>query len=167
MRSLTRPTDCRGRKTAPWIWPAGMLRFCYMRGIENGRQFESKAEILDPHHFYAAYVFDGAEKHQQDIQALIEQAQQLGYPLRYWWLSSAMDLQGDTDRLIVCVHHPSHSEDAGMDLYDALNRQQVCWDELDSAVVEEYGYLGHPVKSLEDINYPEGNHLFPDIKNEY
>ena len=154
-------------KATPWIWPAGMLRFCYMGGIENGRQFESKAETLDPHHFYAAYVFDGAEAHQQDIQVLIEQAQQLEYPLRYWWLSNAMDLQGSPDRLIVCVHHPSHSEDAGMDLYNALNRKEVRWDELDSAVVEEYGYLGHPVKSLVDINYPEGYQLFPDIKNEY
>jgi hypothetical protein len=55
-----------------------------------------------------------------------------------FWLSDAMDLQGSHDRLIVCVHYPSHSESAGMDLYNVLKEKGVIWDELDSAVVEEY-----------------------------
>ena len=50
-----------------------------------------------------------------------EQARRFGYPVRYWWLSEAVDLQGFPDRLIVCAHHPSRDEDAGMDLYDALD----------------------------------------------
>jgi len=68
----------------------------------------------------------------------------LGYPVRYWWISDAMELQGFPDRLIVCVHHPSTSEDAGMDLYDALKEKGVTWDDLEAAVVDEYRYLGNP-----------------------
>jgi len=45
-------------------------------------------EDLDPRHFYAAYVFDQAHERKDDIKTLVEQAQQLGYPIRYWWLSS-------------------------------------------------------------------------------
>jgi hypothetical protein len=72
------------------------------RQPENSREPD-----LDPRHFYAAYVFDQAHKRQEDITTLVEQAQDLGYPVRYWWLSEAMDLEGCPDRLIVCVHHPS------------------------------------------------------------
>jgi len=136
-----------------------------MGGIENqpqrGRKTEA-AEILDPHHFYAAYVFERAEEHQKDIRTLIEQAQRLGYSLRYWWLSDAMDLQGYPDRLIVCVHHPSASEDAGIDLYEALKEKVITWDELDSAVVEEYASLGRRVTRLGELSDPRGQQLFPD-----
>ena len=55
--------------------------------------------------------------------------------MRYWWLSDAMELQGYPDRLIVCVHHPSSSEDAGMDLYEALVSQGITWNDLEAAAV--------------------------------
>jgi hypothetical protein len=79
-----------------------------------------------------------------------------------FWLSDAMDLQGSPDRLIVCVHHPSHSENAGLDLYDALKEKGIYWDELDSAVVEEYVYYGKHLNSSDDLNYPHGRRIFPD-----
>jgi hypothetical protein len=146
-----------------------MIGSCPMGGLETrplpGKMVEI-AEVMNPRHFYAAYIFDQAETHQQDIQAVIEQAHQLGYPLRYWWLSDAMDLQGSPDRLIVCVHHPLHSENAGMDLYDALKEKGVNWDELDSAAVEEYVYYGKPVHSSVELNYPNGRRIFNDAQTE-
>ena len=42
----------------------------------------SISEDLDPHHFYAAYVFDDAVTRQRDIAVLIHEAQQLGYLVR-------------------------------------------------------------------------------------
>ncbi|MDR3577953.1 MAG: hypothetical protein P4L50_29155 [Anaerolineaceae bacterium] len=137
-----------------------------MGGLETQPRYGKKEEILDPHHFYAAYVFDQAEAHRQDILTLIEQAQRLGYPLRYWWLSDAMDLQGSPDRLIVCIHHPSTAEDAGCDLYDALKEKGVYWDELDSAVVEEYVDYGKPLDSPGDLSDPDGRRIFPDTKTD-
>jgi hypothetical protein len=120
-----------------------------------------EAEFFDPRHFYDAYIFDAADEREQDIQALIEQAKGLGYPLRYWWLSDGMELQGFPDRLIVCVHHPSSSEDAGLDLYDALKERDVAWNDLEAAVVEEYRYLGKPVEGLNDLRSSHGDRLFP------
>lgn len=120
-----------------------------------------EAEILDPHHFYAAYIFDQSETREKDITTLLEQSQQLGYPVRYWWLSDAMELQGFPDRLIVCVHHPSAAEDAGMDLYETLKEKEVSWNELKAAVVDEYRYLGKPAEELGDLRSPFGNWLFP------
>jgi hypothetical protein len=137
-----------------------------MGGLENQPRNGKEMEIMDPRHFYAAYVFDQAETHQQDILMLYAQAQHLGYPLRYWWLSDAMDLQGSPDLLIVCVHHPSHSENAGLDLYDVLKEKGVNWDELDSAVVEEYVYYGKPLDSAGDLSDPNGRRIFPDAKTE-
>ena len=67
-------------------------------------------ENLDPRHFYAAYVFDDAATRQRDVAVLIHEAQQLGYPVRYWWLSEAMELQGSPDRLIVCLPNSSWPE---------------------------------------------------------
>ena len=72
----------------------------------EGMGEQSSNEYLDPHHFYAAYVFDDAATRQRDVAVLIHEAQQPGYPVRYWWLSEAMELQGSPDRLSVCVHHP-------------------------------------------------------------
>ena len=92
--------------------------------------------------------------------SIVDQADQLGYPMRYWWLSQVMNLQGSPDRLIVCVHHPSSTENAGMDLYDSLANQQVNWDDLDSAAMEEYCVSGKPVTGLEDICLPGGQPLF-------
>lgn len=122
---------------------------------------QPESEILDLHHFYAAYVFDRANEREPDIHALIDQAQDLGYPIRHWWLSDAMLLQGSPDRLIVCIHHPSQSEDAGIDLYDALKEKGIRWDDLEAAVVEEYRSLGRPVEDLEDIRSATGDILFP------
>ena len=123
-----------------------------------------EGEVFDPHHFYAAYIFDKAENRRVDVNTLIEHALRLGYPVRYWWLSDAMDLQGYPDRLIVCVHHPSRSEDAGMDLYKALRAAQVEWDDLDAAALEEYSGFGRPVDNISKVALPGGNPLFPEGK---
>jgi hypothetical protein len=123
-------------------------------------------EDLDPRHFYAAYVFDQAHEREDDIAALVEQAQQLGYPARYWWLSQAMELQGSPDRLIVCIHHPSVSEDAGMDLYETLGEHQVTWDGLEAAAVDEYRLLGRPVEGPDVICMRDGTPLFPSTTQE-
>jgi hypothetical protein len=122
---------------------------------------QGEVEILNPHHFYAAYIFDQASERESDIRSLIDEAKGLGYPVRHWWLSDAMDLQGCPDRLIVCIHHPSGLENAGMDLYDALRENDVKWDDLEAAVVEEYSSLGKQVESLIDLRAADGNRLFP------
>jgi hypothetical protein len=111
-------------------------------------------------HFYAAYIFDQAETHREDINTLIDEAQHLGYPVRYWWLSQAIDIQNSPDRLIVCVHHPSNDENAGMDLYAALQARQVSYDELDSAILDEYLFLGRRAADIEKIKRPDGFQLF-------
>ena len=112
----------------------------------------SSNENLDPHHFYAAYVFDDAATHRRDVAVLVHEAQQLGYPVRYWWLSEAMDLQDAPDRLIVCVHHPSLGENAGMDLYNTLRqaaqKHKTAWDDLEAAQVDEYREFGKIVTSI-------------------
>ena len=81
----------------------------------------------------------------RDVAVLIYQAQQLGCPVRYWWLSEAVELRDAPDRLIMCVHRPSLGEDAGMDLYNSLRqaarKHKVTWDDLDTAHVEEYRHL--------------------------
>lgn len=145
-----------------------MLPSQHMGDIERQPAFtdQPEDEVLDPHHFYAAYVFDRANEREHDIRALIDQAQALDYPLRYWWLSDAMDSQGSPDRLIVCVHHPPSSEKAGMDLYDALKEKEIAWDDLEAAVMDEYQYLGKPLESLGDFRLPYGNWLFPNAARE-
>ncbi|MFC2054335.1 hypothetical protein ACFLV7_08575 [Chloroflexota bacterium] len=141
-----------------------------MGGIERQttHRIEKKPniEILDPRHFYAAYIFDQANEREEDIGAVIQEAKHFGYLVRYWWLSDAMELQGSPDRLIICVHHPSDSEDAGINLYDALKEKDVTWDDLESAVVDEYRYLGNPVQELGDFCSPYGNWLFPQAVTE-
>jgi hypothetical protein len=121
---------------------------------------DQSGENLDPRHFYAAYVFDWADTRVDDITMLLKQAHQFGYPVRCWWLSQVMNLQGSPDRLIVCVHHPSSTENAGMDLYDSLTNQQVTWDDLDAAAMEEYCTFGKPVSVIEDIRLPGDQPLF-------
>ncbi|MBN1814477.1 MAG: hypothetical protein JXA14_21735 [Anaerolineae bacterium] len=118
-------------------------------------------EDLNPRHFYAAYVFHKAHERQSDVAALVEQARELGYPVRYWWLSEAMHLGGGSDRLIVCVHHPSWDADAGMDLYNALRRQGVDWNALEAAAFSEYLCLGKPIKGPKAICKPDRTPLFP------
>ncbi len=123
--------------------------------------FQELGEDLNPRHFYAAYIYDEAETHKEDVATLIEQAQELEYPVRFWWLSDAVDLQGFPDRLIVCVHHPSMTEDAGMDLYEALKEKEVSWHELEAAGVNEYTLLGQPIEELDSIIRPDGSPLYP------
>ncbi len=122
-------------------------------------------ENLDPHHFYAAYVFDNAGDRRRDLTVLIDQANRLGYPVRYWWLSEAMEIEDSPDRLIVCVHHPSLAEDAGMDLYETLRqgavKHEVAWDDLEAAAVDEYRQYGKFVKDPDHILEPDGYPLFP------
>lgn len=121
---------------------------------------ESTQEILDPRHFYAAYIFNQAEAH--SLNQVVEKSVQLGYLVRYWWLSEAMDLQGSEDRLIICVHHPSDSEEAGSDLYEALREENVIWDDFEAATVEEYGRYGKPVEKSAHLQSPDRHYLFPD-----
>ena len=113
-----------------------------------------------------AAVFDQADERKDDIAALIEQAQHLGYPVRYWWLSETMALQGHPDRLIVCVHHPSSDSDAGMDLYETLKERQVTWDGLEAAAVGEYCYLGKPLEGPEIMCRRDGTPLFAPASGE-
>jgi len=47
-----------------------------------------RAENLDPQYFYTAYAIDRAHKRELDVKAVIEQASELDYPVRYWWLSN-------------------------------------------------------------------------------
>jgi len=129
--------------------------------LPSGEVGQLSGENLDPRHFYAAYVFDQAETRKQDIVTLIEHARRLNYPVRYWWLSDAMELRGYPDRLIMCVHHPSAAEDAGMDLYETLKEHQASWDDLEAAAVDEYQYLGKPIEGPADIHWPDRTSLFP------
>ncbi len=118
-------------------------------------------EILRPGDFYAAYIFDQAISREADITRVISQAKELGYPLRYWWLSQAMDIMGSPDRLIVCVHHPGGNSDAGMDLYQALHNEGVTWDDLEAAAMDEYMFLGTTIRSHGEIITPDARPLFP------
>ena len=77
----------------------------------------------------------------------------LTFPTRFMFV---MELRGHPDRLIVCVHHSSLTEDVGMDLYDALMEHQVTWDDLESAAVEEYHLLGKPVEGPEVVCRSDG-----------
>ena len=72
-----------------------------------------------------------------------------------------MDLQGSPDRLIVCVHVPSRSQDAGMDLYNALKQEEASWDDLEAAMTDEYRVFGKHVKGLDDLRLPSGKLLYP------
>lgn len=122
---------------------------------------QSTGEDFNPRHFYAAYIYQYAEAHERDITTLLESAQELGYPVRYWWVSEVMDIWDSMDRLIICVHHPTTTGDAGVDLYDALKAQQVKWDELEAATVEEYRQFGKQVNAMGKVQYPDGGLLFP------
>lgn len=77
-----------------------------------------------------------------------------------------MELSGFPDRLIVCVHHPSASEIAGMDLYDTLKEKQVSWDDLEAAAMDEYSLLGAPLTGLANIRSPYGDRQFPHTVSE-
>jgi len=136
------------------------------RPVPSGAS-EFPQEPLDTRHSYAAYIFDHADRRKHDITAVIEEAGRFGYPVRYWWLSAAMDIRDEPDRLIVCVHHPVISENAGMDLYEKLQELHVEWDDLDAATVEEYLLLSRPIAEPNGIAWPDGRALFPpDLSQE-
>lgn len=109
-----------------------------MRERPPDDSFKNK-EILDPDMLTSLSV-DQPERQLENISPLLHQATELGYPMRYWWLSEAMILDTDEvpDRLIVCVHHPTRNEDAGLDLYESLQEKNVEWAELEAASFEEY-----------------------------
>jgi len=120
----------------------------------------TQEEDLDPRHFYAAYCFDNAQRHQRDVGVVVSVARSLGYPVRYWWLSQAVDLNEHPDRLIVCVHHPSVSSEAGLDLYEALKEEDGQWACLESAAVWEYSAYGCPADRADSMRQPDGSLLF-------
>jgi hypothetical protein len=154
--SLNQSLDLLTEEVLDLAWLFGLV----VTDFEDG-ELGQVGEDLDPRHFYAAYVFDQAHERQDDVAAVIEQAQQLSYPVRYWWLSQAVELQGSPDRLIICVHHPSVTEDAGMDLYEALREHEVTWDDLEAAAVDEYRLLGKPIEEPDVICRRDGTVLFP------
>lgn len=123
-------------------------------------------EQVSPNHFYAAYSFDEAASRQSDVVAVIEEARGHGCSVRYWWLSDAMDLEGAPDRLIVCVHHLSRDENAGLDLYEALKQQGTRWDDLESAAPEEYLMYSRTITEPHGLRYPDGRPLFPTPKSD-
>ena len=159
--SLNQSLDLLTEEVLDLAWLFGLV----VGDFEDGDLGQAE-EDLDPRHFYAAYVFDQAHERRDDVPTLIEHAQQLGCPVRYWWLSQAVDLQGNPDRLIVCIHHPSTAEDAGMDLYEALKEHQVTWDGLEAATVDEYRLLGKPFEDTEVICRRDGSRLFPTATGE-
>lgn len=125
-------------------------------------------ERLDPRHAYLAYIFDQPEEQLENIAPLLEQATELGYPVRYWWLSEAMVFDTDEvpNRLIVCVHHPSRDEDAGMDLYRSLREKKVQWAALEAAAFEEYVTFGKSVVKPAAIDRANGRSLFPELQTD-
>jgi hypothetical protein len=118
-------------------------------------------EDLNPRHFYAAYVFEGTNERPHHIAAVIATAREFNYPVRYWWLSDAMTLDGTEDRLIVCVHHDSLSDEAGLDVYDMLKEKDIEWDFLEAASVWEYRAFGQVAEGADAIRTAEGALLFP------
>ena len=135
------------------------------RPPDNGQP--PRREILSPNHFYAAYVFDQAENRQHDVGAVITEATRLNCLMRYWWLSEAMPSEDiPDDRLIVCVHHPASDENAGMDLYEALKKKKIAWDDLEAANVGEYRRFGQPITSPASIRARSGNFLFPTLADQ-
>jgi len=154
--SLDQSLDLLAEETLDIAWLCGLT----VTDLDDS-DLEQTEEILDPRHFYAAYIFDRAHERGDDVASIVEQAQQLGYPARYWWLSQSVQLRDHPDRLIVCVHHPSSDGDAGMDLYETLKEHKVTWDDLEAAALEEYRLLGKPIEGLDFICRRDGTALFP------
>jgi hypothetical protein len=123
-------------------------------------------EILNPRHIYVAYIYDQPEFYEQDIVTFIEQARVLDYPLRYWWLSDAMPIGGYEDipdRLILGLNTRAHDEEAGFDLYQALEAEDIYWDEHEAASYREYALLGKRLSEVADIQTPSGESLFDQL----
>ena len=84
-------------------------------------------------------------------------------PLRYWWLSEAIKIENfedAPDRLILCVNTRSQGREAGLDLYEALEDEDIYWDEHEAGRYLEYGRLGKSLSEIEDIKTPSGETLF-------
>lgn len=139
-----------------------------MASPESRSQPESEpgsGEIFDPRHLYAAYIYDHPQDHVDDIAALLEKADEFHFPVRYWWLSEAMRLGGTPDRLIMCVHCAETGEEAGLGLYQALEADEVFWDELEAANINEYSLLGRPVGHIMEIVQPQGGRLSSTLQS--
>lgn len=136
-----------------------------MRERQPEDSFKNK-EVLDPRHTYLAYIFDQPEYQLENISPLLHNAAELGYPVRYWWLSEVMVLDTDEvpDCLIVCVHHPARDEEAGMDLYESLQEKNVQWADLEAATFEEYVAFGKSVLQPAAIDRADGQALFPELQ---
>ena len=120
-----------------------------------------RGEKLNPRHLYVAYIYDQPQFCEPDIATFIEQAQALNYPLRYWWLSQAINLGDDIpDRLILAVNTRTQGEEAGFDLYQALEAEDIFWDEHEAASYVEYASFGKRLSEIEDIKTPAGAVLF-------
>ena len=52
-----------------------------------------------------------------------------------------------------------------MDLYESLSQNGLTWDDLEGAAVDEYRFLGKPVKELGDLRSPFENFLFPNTRD--
>ena len=53
-----------------------------------------------------------------------------------------------------------------MGLYEALTESGASWDDLDAAIVQEYRFLGKPIRDMLDFRQPDGSLLFPDAVSE-
>jgi hypothetical protein len=110
-----------------------------------------------------AYIYDQPKFYEQDIVTFIEQARVLDYPLRYWWLSDAIPIGGYEDipdRLILGINTRARGEEAGFDLYQALEAEDIYWNEHEAASYREYALLGKRLSEVADIQTPSGESLF-------
>jgi len=41
-------------------------------------------------YLYAAYIFDEPHERETDVGLVVEKAVEMGYQVRYWWLSNAI-----------------------------------------------------------------------------
>ena len=119
-------------------------------------------EVLDPHHFYAAYTFESAALRGRDVATLFEQAHRFACPLRYWWASETTDLKGAFDRLMIGIHHTSLVKAVEMHgaLRQAAAKGQVTWDNFDTATLDDYRTYGRSIDDPKKIVEPDGTPLF-------
>ncbi|MBN1318452.1 MAG: hypothetical protein JXA42_23430 [Anaerolineales bacterium] len=79
---------------------------------------------------YLAFIFDPPlEEKLAAINAVVGEAHRRGQEVRFWMVG---------DRLIVCAAVPNIGVDTGMGLYNALQAQNVAWEELEFAAPAEF-----------------------------
>ncbi len=121
-------------------------------------------ETLDAADEYVAYVFENAYLYGHHIATLVSAARQCGYPVRVWWQSEVMDLEGYPDSLMVCVHFPAPDSVKGADLsvefQKTLLGYGVMWDERDRVTMAEYRRYGQQIAGAAAICRPDGTPLF-------